>query len=112
MRKILILALLGITSCSTISEMYTNVPDEVAKLQYTYATAEHVALVYASLPSCVKTTLTLCRSPSITKSLKTADNAAFTAIEAAYKAQDQITLSAAKTAIDAFTEITDTLPTR
>lgn len=106
------MSLLALTACSTIAELYTNVPDEVAKLQYTYATAEHVALVYASLPSCIKTTLTICRSASVTKQLKTADNAAFTAIEAAYKAQDQITLSAAKTAIDAFTSITDTLPTR
>lgn len=112
MRKFFVVTLLLLTSCSTIAELYTNIPDEVAKVQYSYATAEHVALIYAGLPSCAKTTLVLCRQPTITKQLKTADNAAFTAIEAAYKAKDQITLTAAQTAVAAFTAITDTLPTR
>lgn len=110
MRKyLLVIALVSLTACSTIAELYTNVPDEVAKLQYSYATAEHVALIYATLDSCLKTSKPICRDPVTTKKIKAADNAAFTAIEAAYKAQDQTTLGAAQTAVNAFTTITSSL---
>lgn len=109
--KYLILSLLLLSSCSTIQELYTDVPKEVATAQATLAAAEHTALIYVSLPVCGKTTATLCRDPAITKKIGDADQKAFALVEAAYQAETQTAVDAAMTALNAFTAITSNLPT-
>lgn len=110
MNKLLIIGLMLLASCSTIESMYTDVPKGVALAQTTLAAAEHTALIYASLPACGKTTSILCRNPSVTKQIGAADEAAYSAVQAAYQAETQDALNAAITALKALTNITDHLP--
>lgn len=109
MKKVLIIGLLALAGCSTIEQMYTDVPKQVAVLEASLATAEHAALVYVSLPVCGKTSAVLCRTPDLTKKLGAADAAAYTAIEAARTAETQDALSAAQTALNALQALTNNL---
>lgn len=102
--------LLALMSCSTIEEIYTDVPKQIAEAQATLAAADHTALMYASLPVCGKTTAILCRDPAITKKIKAANDIAFAAVQAAYAAKSQDALDAAITALNALTSITNNLP--
>lgn len=112
MRKYLILtAVIILCACSTIQELYADVPKGVAEAQATLAAAEHTALIYVNLPVCGKTAATLCRSPDITKKIGTADTIAYNAVQAARQAETQNTLDAALTALKLLTSITDNLPT-
>lgn len=111
MRKYLFVAiLLSLGACSTIQELYTDIPKEVATTQAVLAAAEHTALIYASLPACGKTTATLCRDPAITQKIGKADTLAFNAVQAARVAETQTALEAAQTAVRFLTSITDNLP--
>lgn len=110
MKKIVIIALLVLGACSTIKDLYTDLPKQVAEAQASLAAAEHTALIYAALPVCGKTSATLCRDPSITAKIGAADTVAFNAVEAAYKAEDETTLQAAMTALSLLTSITNSLP--
>lgn len=109
-KPLLLLAILAIPACSTIQELYTDVPKEVAVVQASLAAAEHTALIYVSLPVCGKTTATLCRDPAITKKIGTADTVAFNAVAAARQAETETALEAAQTAVQLLTSITSNLP--
>lgn len=109
MKYVALLTLTVLLGCTSIQDMYTDVPKGVATAQATLAAAEHTALIYASLPACGKTRALLCRDPGITKQIGDADNKAFNAVEAAYKAQSQDALNAALTAVAALKSITDKL---
>ena len=109
-RMLILGCFLSIAACSTISDLYTDVPKGVAAAQASLAAAEHSALIYASLPVCGKTSATLCRDAAITAKIGVADNIAFNAVEAAYKAESQDALNAALTTIKALTGLTDNLP--
>ena len=109
-KALVIIALLSLGACSTIQDMYSDVPKGVATAQASLAAAEHTAVMYASLPVCGHTSATLCRDPAITAKIGVADNVAFNAVEAAYKAETQTALSAAMTALAALTSLTDNLP--
>lgn len=111
MRKYLLLTgLLALCACSTIEQLYTDVPKEVAVAQATLAAAEHTALIYVSLPVCGKTAAVLCRDPALTKKLGGADTVAFNAVQAARQAETQTALEAAQTALNLLTSITNNLP--
>lgn len=105
-----LIAMTILGGCSTIESLYTDVPKGIAEAQATLAAAEHTALIYASLPICGKTSAILCRDPSLTAKIKAADELAFDAVEAAYKAETQNALDAAITALGLLTSITNTLP--
>lgn len=112
MRKyLLISAFLVLAACSTIQQLYTDVPKEVATAQASLAAAEHTALIYASLPACGKAGVILCRDPAVTKKIGAADTVAFNALQAARQAETETALQAAQTAIGLLTSITNNLPT-
>lgn len=108
-RSLILLTFLALTSCSTIEQLYTDVPKQVATMEASLATAEHAALVYVSLPVCGKTTALACRTPSVTAQIGAADMAAYTAIEAARTAETQDAVDAAQTALTAYQQITSGL---
>ena len=110
-KQVLLLAFLAFAGCSTLQEMYTDLPKAIASAKASLAAAEHTALIYVSLPVCGKTTATLCRDPAITAKIGVADNIAFNAVETADKAQSQDALNAAITAVAGLTNLTDNLPT-
>lgn len=109
MKKLLIIGLVCLAGCATIKETFTDYPKEVAVLEASLATAEHTALIYVNLPVCGKTTAIACRTPAITKKIGAYDETAFNALKAARVAEDQTSLQAAMTAIDALHSVTDTL---
>jgi hypothetical protein len=102
--------LAGLVACSTISEAFQDYPKEVAILQASLATAEHTALIYAALPVCGKTSAVACRTPDITKKIGAYDEAAYTAVAAARVAEDETSIQAAQTAIEALRSLTSTTP--
>lgn len=110
MKKLALIAIISLAGCSSIESIYTDVPKGVATAQASLAAAEHTALIYTALPVCGKTSATLCRDPVITAKIGVADNVAFNAVEAAYKAETQDTLNAALTAVNALNSLTDALP--
>lgn len=105
MKRLFLLSVLALTSCSTIQELYTDVPKEVATMEAALATAEHTAMIYVTLPVCGKTTALACRTPAVTKQIGAADMAAYTAIEAARQAETQAAVDAAQTALTAYQQI-------
>lgn len=106
MRTIILLTAIALLAgCSTIESIYTDVPKEVATMEAALATAEHTALIYVSFPVCGKTSAILCRTPSVTAQIGAADQAAFTAIEAARQAETQTAVDAAQTALAAYQSI-------
>lgn len=109
MRKILlgIVALFALTSCSTISEIYTDIPKQVAIAQTTLTAAEKIAVAYSALQPCGVPGAHLCRNPTVEQQIAQYDNDAFAAIELAYKVQDETALEAAQTALAKLTSITD-----
>lgn len=109
MKKLALIALLAFTSCSTIEQLYTDIPKQVATMEAALATAEHTALIYVSLPVCGKTTALACRTPAVTRQIGAADMAAYTAIQAARQAETQTALEAAQTALSAYQQITSGL---
>lgn len=111
MKKLLLLGLLSVTACSTIEQIYTDVPKGVATAQASLAAAEHTALIYVNLPVCGKTMAKLCRDPAITAKIGVADTVAYNAVETAYQAESQDALNAALTALKGLTDLTDNLPT-
>lgn len=112
MRNLLLFSvLLALSACSTIQELYSDIPKQVATMEVALATAEHTALIYASLPVCGKTTAVLCRTPAVTAKIGAADTAAYTAIEAARQAETEDTLNAAQTALTAYQQIVSGLNT-
>jgi hypothetical protein len=114
-KKLLIIASLFIvTGCSTLSEIYTDYPKQVATLQASLAAAEHTALIYVAPPeppAFGTTSPVLRRDPAIIAKIGVYDMAAFEAIEAAKATESQTKLQAAQTAIDALTAITKILST-
>lgn len=110
MKKLFILPLFLLMGCSTVNEMFTDYPKQVAIAEASLATAEHTALIYVNLPVCGKTTAVACRTPAITAKIGAYDQTAFTAIQAARVAEDQTSIDAAMTAINALKSVTDTLP--
>lgn len=110
MRRLLIIAsLMCLACCSTIEQIYADVPKQVATLEVALAAAEHSALVYVSLPVCGKTSALLCRTPTVTKQIGAADQAAYTAVMAARQAETQDAVNAAQTAISAYQQIVNGL---
>lgn len=109
MKYLLILSLLALAGCSTISEIYTDIPKEVAVAESTLAAAEHTALIYVNFPVCGKTSAILCRTPDMTKKIGDLDNKAYNAVMLARKLEDQTSLQAALTALKSFTSVTDNL---
>lgn len=110
LRNFTLLTLLSLTACDTIEAIYTDVPKGVAEAQATLAAAEHTALVYAALPVCGTTSSPLCRDKAITAKIGEIDNEAYIAVQAARQAETQTALSAAMTALNALTAITNNLP--
>ncbi len=110
MKKLLMIGIIMLSGCSTIESIYTDVPKGVATAEATLAAAEHSALIYVSLPVCGKTAAILCRDPSITVKIGTANTVAYNAVMAARQAETQDALNAAMTALNALTDITDHLP--
>lgn len=107
---ILLFAAFTLVSCSTIEEMYTDVPKSVAVAQATLITAEHAAADYAKLDVCGKTKAHICRNPVVTAQIGALDATAYTAVDTAYKMETQDALNAALTALGALTSVTDNLP--
>lgn len=107
MKRLFIASLLVMAGCSTIQDMYTDVPKGVAVAQQSLATAEHAALAYTSLPVCGKTTAILCKTPVVETQIGAADQKAFALVEAAYQAKTQDTLSAAQTALNTLLALTN-----
>lgn len=113
MKKFLLIApLLCLMGCSTIKDVFTDYPKQVAILEASLATAEHTALIYVNLPVCGKTPAIACRTPAITKKIGAYDEAAYTAVKAARMSEDQTSIQAAMTAIDALHSVTDALPAK
>lgn len=111
-KLILVAVLLSLSACSTIQELYTDVPKGVAEAEATLAAAEHTALIYVNLPVCGKTNAILCRTQAITAKIGAADVIAYNSVMAARKAETQTALEAAQTALKLLTTITDNLPTK
>ena len=103
---------MGLSGCSTIKEVYTDYPKQVAVMQGTLTLAEHTAYQYAKLTPCAKTSSPICRDPLITAKIGTYDEMAFQTIEAARAVEDQTKLEAAQTALNALTTITNSLPVK
>lgn len=112
MKRLLLIALICLAGCSTIKDTFTDYPKQVAVLQSSLATAEHTALIYVNLPVCGKTSALACRTPAITKKIGAYDEVAYNALKAARVAEDQTSLQAAMTAVDALHSVTDTLPVK
>lgn len=108
--SLIIVAALALTSCTTIQDMYTDIPKEVATAQASLASAERLALIYAAMPLCGQSSAVLCHNQNIIEDIKTADNVAANAIAAADTAQTQDAVNAAMTALKALTDITNNLP--
>lgn len=103
-------ALLAFTGCSTISDLVTDYPKEVATLEASLAAADSTAMIYLTLPVCGKTTATLCRAPSVSAKIGTAEAAAYAAVTAAYTAEDETTVEAATTAVGLLQSLVSGLP--
>lgn len=110
MRRLLLIAtLMCLASCSTIENLYTDVPKEVATMEAALATADQAAMIYLDFPVCGKTTAIACRTPSVTAKIGSAASAAYTAVQAARQAETQNAVDAAQTALVAYQAITNGL---
>jgi hypothetical protein len=106
MRRILLAAtLFALAACSTIENLYTDVPTEVATLEAALAAAEHTALAYTTLPPCGKTAALACRDPAFTAKIGQADMLAYTAVKAARQAETRDALGAAQTALTTYQQL-------
>lgn len=106
---LLLAAIVLLAGCSAIQNIYTDIPKQVATMEAALATAEHTALIYVSFPVCGKTSAILCRTPTVTAQIGAADQAAYTAIQAARQAETQDAVDAASTALSAYQQITSGL---
>lgn len=109
MKRIALIALLTLSGCETVQEIFPDVPKQVAVLEASLAAADHTALIYVTLPVCGKTTAVLCRTPDITVKMGAAEQAAYVAVNAARQAETQDSVTAASTAVGALKSMTDSL---
>ena len=110
-KLLVICAFLALTSCSTVQELYTDIPAGVAQAEADMTLAVHAAKIYDKLPVCGKTAAKICRDVQVDAKIEKYIDNAYIAIKAADKAQTQDLLNAAITAVTAVRAITDNLPT-
>lgn len=103
---------LALTGCSTISDMFPSVNNKVAALEsgYTAAVALEMAYLDPRVSYCTGTGVKLCKTRAIVSTLTSADNATYLAIKAARAAENDITYTAALSALNTFQAVTNTLP--
>lgn len=95
-------------ACSTLEEYVPSLPKDVATLEIGLTAADQLALAYVSRPLCGSPKAgQFCSQIDIVRKIKAASNIAYTAVKAAEKAENQNTLAAAQTALDAYKQITD-----
>lgn len=114
MRKLAILAtflfLPAVGACSTVEDYIPSLPKDVATLEIGLTAADQLALAYISQPLCGSPKAgQLCSQIAIVRKIKIASDAAYAAVKAAEKAENQNTLAAAQTALSAYKQITDSI---
>lgn len=112
MKKLALLAafllLPVVGACDTISSYIPSLPQDVATLEIGLTAADQLALAYISQPVCGSPKAgPVCSQIAIVRKIKTASDAAYAAVKAAEKTENQNTLAAAQTALDAYKQITD-----
>lgn len=108
------LAVIALTGCQTIAEIFPSIKNKVAALEssYTSAAALESAYLDPKVPYCTGTGVKICKTRSGVAQVVSADNSAYLAIKAARAAEDDSTYQAALAAMTTFTNITNTLPTK
>lgn len=106
-------AVLALSGCSTISQIFPSVKNKVAGLEsaYTGAAGFEMAYLDPKVPYCNGTGIKICKTRSGVQQVLAADNTAYLAIKAAREVEDESTFVAAQSALNAFQAITDSLPT-
>lgn len=108
-----VLAVIALTGCSTISDMFPSVNNKVAALESTYTGAAAFEMAYLDprVPYCTGTGVKICKTRAGVSSLTAADNAAYLAIKSARAVEDETTYEAALAAVNTFQALTNDLPT-
>lgn len=110
MKKLIFLAMLGLSGCSTIDSIFTPSPNIVATLEATLAAADNAALSYVQLPSCkAPSAPKICRDPMITANIGKAALVAHTAVKAAEANETASSVQAAQNLVTAYQNIVDAL---
>lgn len=106
---IVFVVMISLSGCSTISENAPSIKNQVALAQETFITAESLADFYKSWPLCGKPgspAKPACADIKNIIMLGGYREHAFAALKAARVAEDQTTLAAAITAVNAFRDVT------
>lgn len=111
MNKITIMLLvISLTGCDTISSILAPNPNVVATMQATLAAADEAAARYVSLPSCDSTSKPkICRDKKVYANIKKYHAAAISAVNAARANETSGNVQSAQNAIDAYQSITNSL---
>lgn len=110
MKKLIVVALLGLSGCSAIDSIFNPSPNVVATMEATLAAADNAALGYVNLTSCKAVPAQkVCRDPTITVNIGKAALSAHTAVKAAEANETASNVQAAQNLVTAYQAIVGAL---